>query len=73
MAAKQEEFAEKLAEQEQSLKQETLALKQWRTKLQSSRAKFVADHPDGMAFSSRFPREDLLCALRCKDDVPVLN
>lgn len=47
VAAKQEEFSERLAEWDRKLKEERSALRQWERKKDADRRAFHADHPDG--------------------------
>lgn len=47
VAAKQEEFAERLAEWDRKLKEERSALRQWEKKRDADRRDFVKDHTDG--------------------------
>ncbi len=47
MAAKQTEFAERLAEWDRKLKDASLELRQWAKKIDGDRRNFRAAHPDG--------------------------
>lgn len=55
VAAKQEEFAERLAEWDRKLKEERSALRQWEKKKDADRRDFLKDHPDGAPLADSCP------------------